>query len=442
MGRRRMGGWWRAGALAVCAAATVLPGQAALAADASTSYAFAPDARPVTGAVSTTGAERLDPGKTYKSSLPASGKLYYRLELDATSDAYVSATAVPRAGTTVSASDGIRVSVQDANSRLCHAESVYFGASRSPHPIAAWASREASSKRTSCQGAGTYYVLVERLDRADPSTETWDLELAPVSEPRLKQTGATSAPEVWNSASPAPLTGGAVSRPGGSGFATATSVEQGVWSADMTPGQTLFYKVPVGWGRQLSVTAELGSSSSDARGFVGVALTTSLYNPARGHLDDVSIGYDGSQKSDSLEPLPPVEYVNRYAVSDRVNGMRFAGSYYLVVHLAAGMAEDFGDGPFGVTLRVRIGGTAEAAPGYAGQPRPQGVFEVAGQGGRGGETVSAGSGAAGDDVVMKVIAVAGIGAGTALLAVLGAWTLVARRRAGAQMCVSAQKPTA
>ncbi|WP_234342992.1 hypothetical protein [Streptomyces fulvoviolaceus] len=431
-----MGGW-RAGALAVCAvAATALPGQAAHAADVPTPYAFAPDARPVTGAVSTTGAKRLDAGKTYKSSLPASGKLYYRLELDPTSDAYVSATAVPRAGTTVSATDGIRVSVRDANSRLCSAaESVYFGTSRSPHPIAAWGAREAFSQRTSCQGAGTYYVLVERLDRAGSSTDTWDLELAPMSEPRLKQTGATTAPEAWNSASPAPLTSEAVSRPGGAGFATATSMGQGVWSADMTPGQTFFYKVPVDWGRQLYVTAELGSLGSDARGYVPGALTASLYNPARGHLDDVGIGYDGRQKSESLEPLPPVEYVNRYAVSDRVNGMRVAGSYYLVVHLSAGMAEEFGDGPFGMTLRVRIGGTTEASPAYAGQSRPQGVFEVAGQGGRDGGTASeaatAEGGAAGDDAVMKAVAVAGIGAGTVLLAVLGAWTLVARRRAGA-----------
>jgi hypothetical protein len=209
---------------------------------------------------------------------------------------------------------------------------------------------------------------------------------------------------------------------------------QGAWSADLTPGQTLFYKVPVDWGQQLYVTAELGSSGGDARGFVPSALTASLYNPVRGHIDDASIGYDGSQKSDSLKPLPPVEYGNRYAGSDRVNGMRFAGSYYLVVHLAEGMTEDFGDGPFTATLRVRVGGTAEAAPGYAGQSRPQGVFDVAGQGGRGGgETASAGGGTAatGGDAVMKVVAAAGIGAGTVLLAVLGAWTVVARRRARA-----------
>ncbi|MGN5379403.1 hypothetical protein ACQ4WX_25255 [Streptomyces lasalocidi] len=50
-----------------------------------------------------------------------------------------------------------------------------------------------------------------------------------------------------------------------------------------------------------------------------------------------------------------------------------------------------------------------------------------------------GAGGGGGDPVLKLVAAGGIGTGTLLLAVLGGWTLVARR---SQTRASAQKPTA
>ncbi|MDF3143361.1 MULTISPECIES: hypothetical protein [unclassified Streptomyces] len=446
MGRRRTARWRRArvrrghcsarargavvAALLLCTTAA-LPGRSALAAGTPSPYTFAPDARPIVGATGTADAAPLTPGTTYKSSLPSGVKVHYRLDLDATSDAYVSAMAIPAAGTTVSASDGIRVSVQDADGTNCSLDTEIFGVAHSPRPITAWAAREASSNRPRCEGAGTYYVIVERVGRADSAPETWDLELFAASEPSLRQADATSAPDGWNSASPEPVTGEDVRRDGGSGFASAASVGQGVWNSDITPGRTLFYRVPLDWGRQLYATAELGSSNG-RDGYVSGALNLSLYNPVHGFVDDASTSYKGTQKAVELDPLPPVAYENRYAAHKRFKGMRFAGSYYLVVHLAADMAENYGDGPLQLTLRVRVGGAAEAGPGYAGESEPGGVFQVA----EGDRWAAAGGGAGGGSgggggAAMTVLAVSGIGAGTLVLVVLGVWAVVARRRVGA-----------
>ncbi|MXM65612.1 hypothetical protein GR925_19680 [Streptomyces sp. HUCO-GS316] len=416
---------------AVLCAAALLPGPTASAAGTPGPYGFAEDARSVQGATSTTDAERLRPGTTYTSSLPTTGKLYYSLELDATSNAYVSATAVPPEGTTVSASDGIRVSVQDANGSSCSFETASVGSSRSPHPITAVGAREAKPSGTLCQGGGTYYVVVERVARTGASPAAWDLELTPVLEPRLERTGETSAPEAWNSASPAPLTGGATRRAGGTGFASARLLTPGVWRDDIRPGQTLFYRVPVDWGRQLYATADLGSASSGDRGFVPGALDMSLYNPVRDKVEDAGVSYDGSQKSAVLDPLPPVAYPNRYAAVGRVNTMRFAGSYYLVVHLAAQVADEFGDVPIGLKLRVRVEGATEAGPGYSGQSAPEGLFGITAQDRAAAPEGHGGAGGEDADATMKLIAAGGIGTGTVLLAVLGVWTVVARRRAGA-----------
>ncbi|MGW7542947.1 hypothetical protein ACWGKQ_17825 [Streptomyces sp. NPDC054770] len=420
------------GVTAALALTALLPASAASAAGDS-GYAFAPGARTVSGASGTTDAVPLEPGTTYRSTLPDKGRRYFRLELAADTTAYVPVTAVPPADATVSASDGIEVSVEDANGAPCDYNSASFGAGLSPRPVTAVGRRDAG--KALCKDAGTYYVVVERLTSGSRTTSpgSWDLEIAPVTEPALARAGATTAPGTWNSASPEPLSGTPHHRAAGAGFSTARALDQGVWQTDITPGQTLYYAVPVDWGQQLHATVDLGSAGGDNHGYVSAALNLSLYNPVRGYVDDVSLGYDGTQKSSSLTPLPPVAYANRYAVPRAENSVRFAGAYYLVVHLTGQTADTFGPGPYGVTLRVRVDGTPNSGPAYAGSPVPKGVFDVSAARG------SLGTAAGDDDTAMRALAAGGIGTGTALLLALGVWTLTARR---AQTRANAQKPTA
>nr|WP_234438705.1 hypothetical protein [Streptomyces sp. NRRL S-340] len=399
-----------------------------------------------TGAGAAADAGRLEPGRTYRGSLPRGGRLSYRLDLDATSTVYVSATALPGAGTTVSATDGLSVSVRDAHGESCSYQATRFAASRSPHPIAAWGVREASPGRALCRGAGTYHVLVERISATGSSPDTWPLELSVVSEPPLGRAAATKPPASWDSASPRPVTGEPADRPGGTGFEHATPVGQGVWQDRIRPGGTLFYRVPVDWAQQLGAVADLAGANGGS-GYADGALTLSLYNPVRGYVEEAYAGYSGRPASAALAPLPPVAYANRYGFADQAKAMRFAGSYYLVVHLAAQTAQAFGEGPYGLTLRVRVDGTAGTGPGYAGRSEPQGLFEVTA--GDRGEASARGAGAVDGSTGLRLLAVGGIGTGTALLAVLGVWTLTARRRAaagadvdGSHSRTSAHRPTA
>jgi hypothetical protein len=227
-----------------------------------------------------------------------------------------------------------------------------------------------------------------------------------------------------------------VDRPGGAGFATAALVGPGAWRDRIVPGQTLFYRVPVGWGQQPDATVEIGSTGGRSADYVGAALSLTLHNPVRAEVESAQTGYGGTQKSAALAPVPPVAHANRYAVSAPVNGMRFAGSYYLVVHLAAQVGEKFGDGPYGVVLRVGVRGAARSGPGYAGESVPRGIFGADAPG------ASGGTGGHGGDLGMRVLAAGGIGAGSALLLGLAVWTLTARRRDAAQIRANAQNPTA
>ncbi|MFI5797084.1 hypothetical protein [Streptomyces sp. NPDC051677] len=459
----------------LCASSAALPGPVAVAAPDVPSYAFADDVRNAPAATGTSDAVRLDPGATYRSSLqsqsqsqsPSPGrgqnqeqgqdqgqekraKAYYRLELDGASNVYVSVTAIPPAGAALSVGDGISVSVQDADGVRCSNDSAGVGASKSPQPITAWGARELRPGKGLCQDPGTYYVVVERTGTNTSTgtgtgtgvTDPWELELAAVSEAPVKNAAATSVPEQWDSATPTPPVAEPVAVRGGAGFARATAVQQGVWSDEIVPGQTLFYKVPVDWGRQVSAAVDLGSADTDS-GYVVDALDLTLYNPVRAEVKDASVGFGGTQKSASLPPVPPVRYVNRYAPTDPTNSLRFAGSYYLVVHLASQVAQRFGEGPYGLTLRVRVSGSTQDGPGYSAQSAPRGFFDVGApdpEPSAGGS--AAGGGASGGDPVMQAVAVGGLGAGSALLTVLGVWTLTARRKAAAQMRASAQNPTA
>ncbi|OAH11850.1 hypothetical protein [Streptomyces jeddahensis] len=427
--------WFAVGAaLAVlgslCVSAVLPAASASAATGTPRSYAFDDDAARVEGASSNTDAEKLQAGSTYRSSLPRGDvKLYYRLQLDATSNAYVSVTAVPSPTAKVMYADGIKVSLEDGDGRTCSYNEEHFGAAESARPIAAWASRTIGPTESYCQEAAAYYVVVERTGTSPSTQEDWDLELQYVSEPALKQTGSTVPPEVWDSASPQPLDGEPEERKGGAGFSEARGLTQGVWKDDIEAGETLFYRVPVDWGQQLFATAELGSARGGT-GYVGNALVTALYNPVRGFVVDTSTGYDGEQKSETLYPLPPVAYKNRYDTDDRVSGMRFAGWYYLVVHLNPEIADEYGEGSFGLTLRVTVRGAAQAEPEYAGSPQPADAFSVTDRdkdAAASGETEAEAE--RGD--TMKLVAACSLGTGVALVLFLVGWTVVARRRAGA-----------
>ncbi|MDT9681926.1 hypothetical protein RND61_07535 [Streptomyces sp. TRM76323] len=387
-------------------------------------YAFAEDARTVKGSSTTSDAPRLAAGTVHRDALPRDGELVYRVDLDAVSHAYVSVVAVPPPGAELSFQDGLKVSLQDRDGSVCGTATTRFGSAEFARPIAAYADRTLGPGRSLCQEAGPYYAVVERDGRETSSGEPWELELRYVLEPRLKESGPTAAPGKWPSASPEPPADGPRERAGGSGFFDAPGLTEGEWTDRVEPGESRFYRVPVDWGQQLFVSADLGSSAGD--GFVGSALPVSLYNPALGLVDsEDSLSYDGRQKSTALDPLPPVAYENRFSSDTRISGLRFAGWYYLRVSLHPEVGEEFGQKPYGLTLRVNVEGEAGAAPPYAG---PAGIFTVTGDDRRAAADGESGP-RTGDTGTMRLVAAGGFGTGTVLLLALGGWAVLARRRA-------------
>ncbi|WP_347560416.1 hypothetical protein [Streptomyces sp. AcH 505] len=403
-----------------------LPGQSAAAADGPGSYAFQPGAQRIAGAATTSDAKAIRAGSTYRDTIRLDGKLIYRVDLDAKTNAYVSAVAVPGSGAKVAYGDKIEVSLQNRDGINCSSNNAQFGPSTEyPRPLAAYAYRTVDPTSPLCQEAGTYYVVIERTGGDDAADDPWELEIRDVAEPGLSAAGPTRPPENWPSASPAPLVAEPRQRAGGAGFSDATSLTRGEWATKIEPGQSLFYRVPVDWGQQLFTSVDLGSSGGT--GYVGGALSVALYNPARGLVDSSdSLSYDGKQKTTSLPPLPPVAYENRFDPSSGDKDMRFAGWYYLRVSLSPEVGKTFGDKAYGLTLETNVKGNATSGPGYAG---PAGDFAVTDDDREAATDGRSAAGAAGPDGTMRLVGFAGIGAGTVLVLMLGVWTLLARRRA-------------
>ncbi|WP_328888073.1 hypothetical protein [Streptomyces sp. NBC_00316] len=425
MRQRRRGRATLAAVAAMCAVAA-LPVQAHAAGEPAP-YTFAPEAKTVGGAEVSTDASELTPGSVYKSSIKPGEKLYYRLVLDTDTNAYVSAVAVPALGGQVAYGDGITVSIRDSTDLQCSSEDARFESAEFPHPIAAYAYRVPEKDSTTCSEAGTYNVLVERESKATSSQDAWDLELRYESEPKLKEGGPapTEAPKNWPSASPAPLTQAAQERTGGTSYYDATSLETGKWKDGIEPGQTHFYRVPVDWGQQIFASVDLGNSVGGSNEYIGSALALSLDNPAHGHVDEASpLSYSGKPASVSLDPLPPVAHENRFASSADVSAMRFAGWYYLSVSLSPEVEKAYGKKAIPMTLTVKVENSAGPSP-YEGSAGVFGVTQDDKDMARSGQSAPQ---AAKSDT-MNTVAAAGIGTGTVLVVGLGAWTLIARRRA-------------
>lgn len=377
---------------------------------AAPSYRPADGSTPVTGAESSVDGPELERAKIYSDTIAPGQKKYYRVRLDDTSSAFVSTVLAPPPGSESGILDGIQVSLASTDGTPCGSSpAVYFGGDTA-RPIAGYASRRIGDQSSACQEAGDYLYTVAWAGSKTGGGAKWPIELTYMAEPGLKPGAAEpEAPTGWSSKAPSPSGGTAQKVSGGTGFNDAAAVDDGAWRDDIQPGESRFYKVPVAWGQQLFLRAQLANATSGTSAFTVNGLRLALYNTARGRVSDKSTGYTGAPTGVDLGTAPAA-YANRFASDSGEAAMRFQGWYYVQVTLDPKVP-----GAVPLTLDVGIEGAAQKGPAYDGDASAAGF-------GLG----DAGPGS-GEDLTMRVIGVAGIGLGTVLVLGLGAWYLLGRR---------------
>ncbi|MFE0875133.1 hypothetical protein ACFW4X_09635 [Streptomyces smyrnaeus] len=431
----------RAGALSavLCVTAAALGAAApgAWAAGEPRTYRTAEDAKKVTGTSSSADAPKVAPGLFTDRIEPGEEK-YYALDLDASSDVHITATGIPDPGTRITFRDGLKVTLQNTDGDRCD-QGTTKGSGDTAFPLSAHAARLMGDPAgETCRTKGPYLVHVvrEEGDNSDPSS--WPLELSVMEEPGLK--GAVPAPRPGaeeetddNNTRPAVPSSAARTRKGGTGFNDARALGDGVWKDRLRPGETRYFRVPVDWGQRLYARVEVPNSArQDDTGstFLPHGFRMNVYNPARSPLYNEDFrSYDGDG-AEFDRYSNPVRYENRFLDLDTVSGTRFAGWYYVAVTVGPDMVKPFPDGT-PVTLRIAVKGHARPAPSYDGDAAAAG-FGVDGQ-----DREMAEKGLteaqADDNATLRTFGWVGVGAGTALLLVLAAWLLLARRSAKAQL---------
>ncbi|MFB8397317.1 hypothetical protein [Streptomyces yangpuensis] len=397
-------------------------------------YRPADGAVPVEGKPSSADAPLVEAGKTYEDTI-GPGPRFYRLVLAGDgSDAYVSAVVRPPAGAKVSGSDGIEVELITTAGKSCDNSTGRATFGYDAVPLAAAGVRRGTEDEA-CAASGVYYAKVTRTSAKDSDQSPWPLELKVQREPGRGAGAPTAAPSGRPTEAPSLPGTEAVGSAGGTGFNDARALGAGVWRDELRPGQTRWYRVPLDWGQRLGLGAELSAASvtkkySSASG--GLAVT--LYNPYRAAVSGKEVSYDGVQAGVTLEKTPPVDYVNRFSSDRETQPVGVAGWYYIAVTMGGKVADFTEDAvPVPLTLRLEVAGTPAKGPAYKEDPAAGGFGVGADDraAAKEGLTAPEAAEAAGTRSVMRVVASAGFGGGTLLLAVLGGWVLLGRRGRGA-----------
>ncbi|WP_037805528.1 hypothetical protein [Streptomyces sp. NRRL F-2580] len=426
----RLGAVVGAAALGLAAALPAAAGAEDAQPQSAPTYRAADGAKAIEGKPSSADAPQIEPGGVYKDTL-GPGERVYRLVLEKDdSNVYVSAVVRPAAGAKVSGGDGIEVEIMTTAGSSCResAGRAHFG--YDPYPISAAGVRWGGEDED-CADAGVYYAKITRTSAKGYDQSPWPLEIKVQREPGRGAGAPTTAPSSWPSGAPALPGTEAVGRTGGTGFNDARALGAGVWRDEMRPGQTRYYRVPLDWGQQLGVGAELAAARmTKPYGSASGGLTVALYTPYRGLISDKDVSYDGKQAGITLGKTPPVAYENRFASDRAVRPVAVAGWYYVAVTMGSKVADFTEDAvPVPLTLRLEVGGTPAKAPAYKGSPAAGGfgVGEADRAAAEEGLTAPEAAAAADKQSVMRVVAGAGFGTGTVLLLVLGGWTLLGRR---------------
>ncbi|MCX5110782.1 hypothetical protein OOK13_19980 [Streptomyces sp. NBC_00378] len=325
----------------------------------------------VTGTAAGAGAPVLAPGQ-YLDTIGPGEKRYYAVDLDAASTADFSATVAPQPGAAVDTFDAMRTSIAYGTDSSCGSETANFSQKEGATPLTSAIARIPSARGTSrCDREGRYWLVVERETKKGSDAARWPLELVYGVEEPLKKgvTPAQSQPEYGKGGEDAVLpSGDPRDVRGGTGFNDAEEIGRGVWRDRILPAQTLWYKVPAGWGQQVRYEVEFANEPTVERG--GSATysygATRLFTPARfpltggGEFNPTTL-YSGRPAAIGMGGVP-VAWTNRYENGAQVRPVHAGGDFYISVTLGARAADIAWNPRVGVVLRVSVLGDELAGP--------------------------------------------------------------------------------
>ncbi|WP_380167898.1 VWA domain-containing protein [Jannaschia sp. R86511] len=365
------------------------------------SRVYEAEGAPVEGSATPAGAPQLEPG-LYRDAFAPDETRHYVVDVPAGATAHLAATAVRDGdGADIRAGRGQLELQTTAGEARCSDAFSTGGTSGVEGPVTAalrhgpYVGQAIGERDVACDAGGPVVLAVEWTGtEGDPPTEMELLvlvedPLAPGADPGTAVAEDTDAV----SAEPAGEVVGPVE--GGASFVTAKPVRPGGYEDTIRPGETLFYKVDVGWGQQLSARADIAAIDRDsAEGEAlgdsvrGPWLSMELFGPARAAVIGARPDAGASATSFVVPGLPsdvgagtvPVLFANRTeAVDDRIAAASLAGEHYVAFTLGRSEAQDPDEVGVAIPFVLSVGVTGEVvdAPAYqaAAAPAPSATAE-------------------------------------------------------------------
>ncbi|MCM2412953.1 VWA domain-containing protein [Streptomyces sp. RKAG290] len=323
----------------------------------------------VAGAATGGGAPVLVPGQ-YLDTIGPGEKRYYAVDLDDVSTADFAASAVPQPGAAVDTFDALSTTIEyDHGSCGTNTERFYQKEGATPLTSAVARIPSQDGART-CDRPGRYRLVVERESKKGSDGARWPLELVYGAEAPLEEgvTPAESQADFGQGGKEAALPADDPREVrGGTGFNDAREIGRGVWRDRILPSQTLWYKVPAGWGQQVRYDVEFANEPTVGRTSATYSYgATRLYTPARYPLTGggeftSSAMYNGRPAAVRMGGVP-VAWTNRYEGRTHVQPVHAGGDFYLSVTLGARAAEIAENPQIGLVLRVSVLGAERTGP--------------------------------------------------------------------------------
>jgi Ca-activated chloride channel family protein len=327
--------------------------------------------RQVRGAATQGAAPELAPGQ-YLDTIGPGEVRRYAVDMDAVSTVNLSATAVPQPGSAVDNIDALKTRIEYSRTGTCRNSTEFFLQDEGATPLTSAVARipRESGSRV-CNRPGRYWFVVERKSKAGSDAGRWPLELTHQVEQPLPAgvEPAQSQPEYGAGDGKAMLPAGDPKDVrGGTGFNDARQLTAGVWRDRILPSQTLWYKVPVGWGQQVRYDVEFANEPTVQDGSRVMSYgMTQVYTPARAPVGSgvanfvPKVPYTGRPAVARMGTVP-VAWSNRYEPHPRVTPVHAEGGFYIAVSLGAEAARIAENPQIGVVLRVAVLGDERSGP--------------------------------------------------------------------------------
>ena len=254
-------------------------------------------------------------------------------------------------------------------------------------PLTASSSLDLSNVRDSCNAGGRFRVAVRwAMDGSRAGTGGVPVELTVLTEPKVTNEDALPRQEGLTSDAVKPSPHAAAKVAGAGSFTDAPTITPGTYADTIRPGETLFYRVKLGWGQLLAYRADFPTlSGPDARTMAAAHPRVDILSasPLRTKAAATSVKhsssfYDGTQRYAGAATTlwfatPKVRYKNRSVGNgDQTTSGSLAGYYYIEVHMAA-FGGDRVEVPFRLTADVqgKVGGVPRYQASAAGDPVSQ-----------------------------------------------------------------------